>query len=186
MGQKIGWLLLVSYTLIHLGFYGSFVIDPIGLLTFDGEPLLVALFYLMALFPLFFLMVSLSGPKPYQTQTILLHALGFMVGAFALLPIVSFEKKPFPTLARRIRLVLTGCALAAFALLTYGIVMGSLSMCSEMFYSDSLIHIMTIDFFILYAMSVVVAKKRFKRWPIAFIPVVGAFGLLSFSNEEIS
>ncbi len=183
MKAKIIWSLLVIYTLIHLIWFYSMSVNLRTLLTFQGEPLAVGVFNLMGLFPVVFVTFLFCEPHKPSRPRIVSHLLGFMVGAFALLPVVSFEKQRPRHPGSLFRVLLLTLASVALALLIWMFVQGSISSYLNLFQSDSFIHIMTIDWIILYIMSVIVSKKRFKTWPLALIPVAGALLMLAIERS---
>jgi hypothetical protein len=177
------WILLVIYSALHLLTNGRFSVDIAGLVTFTEEPYAVALFNLMGVFPLFFLLEAIAFG--HKGKTIGLHALGFAFGAFALLPLTRdrHERIRITPVIRSIAAVGT---LVAGGLVAYAFRFGSWTAFWTLFMSDSLIHIMTIDFIALYWLSIRNTYRLFGFWPVACLPVIGPLALLTFSKGDIS
>ena len=183
MTRTFVWILLVIYSVTHLLTNGHFSVDIVGLFTFTEEPYAVALFNLMGVFPLFFLLQAIASGQ--KGKTIGLHALGFAFGAFALLPLTRdrHERMRITPVIRSIAAVAT---LVAGGLLFYAFRFGSWANFRTLFLSDSLIHIMTIDFIALYWLSLGNTYRLFRFWPFACLPVIGPLALLTFSKGDIS
>jgi hypothetical protein len=52
------------------------------------------------------------------------------------------------------------------------------------FFQDAMVGIMTVDFFILYLWTMVLAKSRYQAWWLSLIPMIG-FGLLILFEDKL-
>lgn len=158
------WLILyiifVLYTLISMFFGRSVTIDFYALFMLEGDPLLVATFNMLGIFPIFYILYGLSfGKQKWYVYT--LFALGFMMGAFAIMPalmLMNRDKKHVSTW-KRTPLILIPLILVLISMI--GILFGDLSAYGSLFLSDQFVHIMTIDFFVLLLLPYADGANKF-------------------------
>jgi hypothetical protein len=186
---KLAWSVLLVYSVFHLlfSYQNAGVFENI--IRMEGNLLILAVFNLMGLFPLAFLLYFLKYEKlPFSKNRIAGLILSFMTGAFALYPVcfnLSSEKhrknnKKLNTLLYYSTIIF---GFSSLILLIMGIFFGNFNHYIEMFSNDSLIHIMTLDFILLYALSIYVLKVKHFNVYYAMIPVFG-FYLALFLHEK--
>lgn len=176
-GLAVLYLLLIIYSLFHLitNFSDGGMLQ--GLIQNEGDPYLIMVFNLLGLFPLAFILYGLKYLKMSKFDWTFL-GLGFMLGGFMLtVPFLKSELKPKPVSKKTHVVALVGMILSIL-IIGYGVILGDFNAYLDAFNSDSFVHIMTIDFFFLYGLSVYLASKSLKPWGIAFIPVIGFYYLL--------
>lgn len=152
----------------------------IRLLTGDWageEPLVVALFNLMGVWP--FAMLALLGRRLGGWPPLWPFAFGsFALGAFSLLPGLVIAGAPGESsgwqrwLAHPVWKGLLG--LAALGLVLGGVVLGDPSRFFEIWRTDQFVHIMALDFLTLWIVSVVIAWEDGGPWQVALVPLFGA------------
>jgi hypothetical protein len=172
------------------------------------NPLIVAEFNLMGILPLgYWCLLLIDGHRQKslgQKISAWPFALLMMaVGAFALLPYLALRRplqgdEPIPTpLGWSLHLwnsVWTGriLSLGVIGLLGYGILNGDWLGFVAAWQTNRFIHVMTLDFLLLYSLFPwVIAEDRIGRhetsgwpsWAVSWIPLLGAFGYLSFRPE---
>jgi hypothetical protein len=186
---KLAWSVLLVYSVFHLlfayqdaGVFGNII-------RMEGNFLILSIFNLMGLFPIAFLFYFLKYEKlPFSKARIATLILSFMTGAFALYPLcfnLNNEKhlKNDNRLNKLLNYSTIIFGLVSLVLIMGGLFLGSFSNYFEMFSNDSLIHIMTLDFILLYVLSIYILKVKNLKYQYAFIPVFG-FYLAIFIHEN--
>ncbi|MEZ4317785.1 MAG: hypothetical protein R3F61_09785 [Myxococcota bacterium] len=142
------------------------------------EPLVVALFQLMGVWPL--ALAALLAPWLRREPVPLWpFALGSMaLGAFSLLPGLALGGTPVPPARWQQRLgsrvVAGGIAVPALVLFGWGVVAGSPSAFAAIWRTEQFVHVMALDFLTLWAVSIGVARHQGGPWALTFVPVLGA------------
>ncbi|GAB4143578.1 MAG: hypothetical protein Fur0046_20710 [Cyanobacteria bacterium J069] len=162
----------------------------------DGiNPLVIALFNLMGIWPLIYSAVLYADERGQQVRAFPFAAGSFAVGAFALLPYLALRKSN-PTfvgekswLIRVMDSVWTGrvLALGAIALLGYGLTQGDWADFIHQWQTSKFIHVMSLDFCLLCALFPVLLRDDLARhnlsdrwfWAIALVPLLGPLVYLS-------
>ena len=142
------YVLFVSYSLFSMTAQRNVTLDFISLFTFQGDLLLVMVFNMLGVFPLYYLLVALR----YEKQKIfvyVLFSLGFMFGAFAILPGLMLLKGKRQPLTRKKQGLLILLAFILLIMLFIGVIFGDLSMYFQLFLNDQFVHIMSIDLLVL-------------------------------------
>jgi hypothetical protein len=164
------------------------------------NPLIIALFNLMGIWPLIYLPLMLADGQEQKIAAWPFAMASFMVGAFAILPYLAFRSghptdHASPQRARNwldrgmtSRWYGLGIALAAVTLLTYGLLVGNWSEFIHQWQTSRFIHVMSLDFCLLWLLFPVLWRADLKRWSgaqarytwgLVLVPVVGAALCLS-------
>lgn len=195
------WLLFISY---------SFFLAPVDgnegylteFLTLNApDPLLLAVFSLLGVYPAVFSILLLENDK--ATIPAWPFALGsFLLGAFSLLPYFIFHKDRKGVQRNRtsVRLqAIVNSSSLQLALLTitiflmvYGLFFGSLETYSQAFYESRLVHVMTIDFLVLTCLAVLgIYHHAFYKNPhlsskcwLGMVPIIGPLLYLYISKQQ--
>jgi hypothetical protein len=170
------WLLLVIYTGIYLVLFTSNSELLSLLLQGQADGFSASFFNLMGLVPLVFLF-DYSMYFHAKKKEIIPFLFGFLGGAYAIL--LGYKNQ---WLHRRHRSSIYQVLLGLFILVTtWVIISGILQITNSpyftMFFSDSLVGIMTVDFLVLYIFSVYRAKQLSRAWYWSLLPIIG-FGLV--------
>lgn len=141
------------------------------------EPAVIALFNLMGVWP-FALAAQLAPWLRRRPVPLWPFAIGSMfLGAFVLLPGIAIGGTPVPAASWQRWLAkpawLAVLALATFALVAYGAT-GSAAGFAHAFRTEQFVHVMTLDFVSLWALSILVARERGGPWAITAVPVLGS------------
>ncbi|MFD1019991.1 hypothetical protein [Thalassobacillus hwangdonensis] len=170
------------------------------LLSMDSpDPLLLAVFSLLGVFPMLYASLLLrmdNGAVPAWPFV----AGSFFLGAFALLPyyiIASDQPKRTLRTPSWLLTIITSSVflglltLAVLALVGYGVTTESFVVYQEAFQTSQFVHIMTIDFFVLYLLSIYGAYfhvqqsgQRAASPFLAIIPILGLIGYLFLQNRK--
>ena len=153
------------------------------------NPMLVAVFYIMGIFPFVYAAFILFENKPEQVSPYPFFLGSMGLGAFVLLPYLALRKpdgtwdgqKNLLQKALDSRLMAISTSIALIVLLVWGITQGDLSDYASQWQTTQFIHVMTIDFFLLCLLFPAVLKDDFQRRgvegglkAIAYIPLFGA------------
>lgn len=200
----------ISFWLLWLGFIAyAFLFAPpdspdtlpliqnLSTGNWDGiNPFVIALFNIMGVLPMLYACLLLIDGRGQKTRAFPFVIGSFLVGAFALLPYLAL-RQPHPSFQGEptglIRLVdsrWTGraIALAALALLTYGITQGNWADFVQQWQTSRFIHVMSLDFCLLCLLVPVLLKDDMERrglkdnglfWAIALTPLLGPLAYLS-------
>jgi len=137
----------------------------------------------MGLVPIYFLLdAALDQDRPLVSWIPL--GLSFGLGAYATL--WGYQrltgKRLKSTLIKKI--ILSLLLIASAWLWLNAIIYSNPSVYFSHFFQDAMVGIMTVDFFILYVWSIVLAKSRYQAWWLALIPMIG-FGLLILFEDKL-
>lgn len=180
------WLALIGYA-VFLAPGGD--VDPVMSKIFSGQlgeidPLVLAVFNSLGIFPAVFLTLLLLNDRQRWPAWPAAVA-SFGIGAFALLPYFAFGAKPpqkklrtpkwlVRALSSRVWLFVL-IALWAGNLLT--LLQGfSLLAYREAFFASSLVSVMTVDFFVLWGLSVYTVYRFYpeaRNLALSWIPIIG-------------
>lgn len=138
----------VTYSLVSLAFNREVTLDFMSLFTFQGDLLLVMVFNMLGVFPIYYILVASTYEKQ-KAYVYVLYGLSFMFGAFATIPALLLTKgsqKPLSTFQKRGFILLP---IMLLLMTIIGILFGDMNDYYQLFLNDQFVHIMTIDFFIL-------------------------------------
>ena len=169
------WLTLVLYTIFYLGFFGgqSSLLNEI--LSGSADIFASSFFNLMGLVPLYFLIDYLFFFQRTK-MGIFPFIFGFLGGAFSIL--LGYRQTIFAKskMAYWMKILIGVLIVLTTFIIIQGFYLGKPELYFSVYFADSLVGIMTVDFLILYVWSVYLAKQRFHHWYIAFVPMIG-YGL---------
>ncbi|MGB0202889.1 MAG: hypothetical protein ACPF9R_01910 [Acholeplasmataceae bacterium] len=138
----------VIYSIVSLAFNRPVTLDFMTLFTFQGDMLLVMVFNMLGVFPVYYILVASTYEKQ-KTYVYGLYGLSFMFGAFATIPALLLTKgsqKPLSKFQKRGFIVLP---IMLLLMTIVGILFGNIRDYYQFFLNDQFVHIMTIDFIIL-------------------------------------
>lgn len=196
------WLLFIVY---------AFFLAPIEnggmnylkrIITMDSpDPLLVAVFSMLGVWPMVFGILLLSKDK--GTIPAWPFVLGsFVLGAFALFPyfIFHYEKRNRTNrTSQKLYHTITNSSFAltllviSILLLLYGLVYGSFSEYQQAFWESRFVHTMTIDFIMLTLLSLLgISHHAYYQndhslkgyWPLGFIPLLGPLFYIMIAGKR--
>ncbi|MCA0971108.1 hypothetical protein LCM20_10940 [Halobacillus litoralis] len=165
----------------------------------DPDPLLLMVFSLLGVYPMAFALILLGEDD--SALPVWPFVIGsFGLGAFALMPYFFLSRgdrkrnvRTPKSVQNLIQSTLFKALLfaGAIALFVYGFSQGDASLYARAFQSSQFVHVMTVDFFVLTALSVfVIFWKEGKRervnqrhW-MGIIPVIGLLAYLLLRKEE--
>ncbi len=204
------WLKFIGFDLLWLGFigYAFWLAPPNQPETFSliqnlstGQwaginPLIIALFNLMGIWPLVYTCVLLVDGRGQNLAAWIFVAVSFAVGAFAILPYLALRRSPAPFTGpvnwllkiTESRWMGVAIGLGAIALLSYGLFNGDWSDFWQQWQTSRFIHVMSLDFCLLSLLFPVLlpddlARRGMSRqglWlAIACIPLLGPILYLS-------
>lgn len=170
----ITYIVFVIYTLIHLLFF--FGDRNLFFLIFDhtANPMILMVFYLVALFSLSYLMVSMTYFK-LELKDYVPLILGMFLGGYSIAPVmislvdVKKQSKRFIKITSIILMIVT------IFILVFGFTFGDFNNYVDAFLHDSFVHILTLDFIFLTVTSIFTLKPLTKHYYVGAIPI---FGLL--------
>jgi hypothetical protein len=160
------------------------------------NPLIVALFNLMGVFPLIYSCMVFIDGRGQKIPAWIFTSLSFGVGAFALLPYLAL-REPNPDFVGKkngfLKLLdsrITGIALSigAIVLVSYGLQGGNWGDFFQQWQTDRFIHVMSLDFCLLCLLFPALlgddmAKRGMKNpilfWFVTLIPLFGPLAYLS-------
>jgi hypothetical protein len=203
MNPRIGFLALwLGFILYAFGFAPPAQSDTFDLIQNlatgqwqDINPLIVALFNLMGLWPMIYACLVLVDGRGQTIPAWPFSLASFGVGAFALLPYLGL-RRPNPSFvgekSRLLSLVesrWTGGAIAlgTISLLLYGLFQGDWAAFSQQWQTSRFIHVMSLDFVLLCLLfpALIADDKARRGWgdrPLlwAWTPLLGAIAYLCF------
>lgn len=161
------------------------------------NPLIIALFNLMGIWPLIYGCVLLVDGREQKLPAWPFALASFALGAFALLPYLAWRqphsqftpKKNFLIKLADNRLLGAIAFLGALVLLIYGIIAGDWGDFVVQWQTSRFIHVMSLDFCLLWLLFPLLlgddmARRGLKDawifWVVALIPILGAAGYLAF------
>jgi hypothetical protein len=182
--SRIIWLALVTYTLLYLFFFGFQSPLLTQLINGEADMFSSSFFNVMGIVPIIFLMYAFLNQSKRKWQW-LPYAFGFFAGAYSVLfgQVSQIQKQSSIRLIRTLLLVLSILGLTWFYI--NGWFFGRPSAYFELFFEDALVGIMTIDFLVLYAWSILLAKHHYQAWYWAWIPMIGFAGLMLIARVRI-
>ncbi|MEN0064747.1 MAG: hypothetical protein AAGA48_21560 [Myxococcota bacterium] len=144
------------------------------------EPWVVVIFNLLGVWPL--VMASLLAPwlrrRPIGLWPFVAGSMA--LGAFILIPglVIGGKPQPVATWQRFLRhpAFRGALALGTMAMVAGAIALGDPEEYARIFARDQFVHVMSLDFAVLYLTSVVVAREQGGSWGWALLPLLG--GLL--------
>lgn len=161
------WVFLVGYGLIYSLFFNPGSTFLADLFSGNADPLAFMVFNLLGMIPLAFLLYF----RQYYTlkwfhYLFLLGSFGF--GGFATGAIFIWmpEEKPVQENQR----VLIAGLVITMAVIIYGLFFGSLSAYAEAFRNDAFVHVMTVDFFVLWIFYLALPKLKGGVIQLFFVP----------------
>ncbi|NJN85730.1 MAG: DUF2834 domain-containing protein [Leptolyngbyaceae cyanobacterium SL_7_1] len=207
----------IGFWLLWIGFiaYASLLAPPndpdtIDLITelstgrWDGiNPLVIALFNIMGVFPMIYSSVLLLDGRGQKTPAWIFVVGSFAVGAFAILPYLAL-RRPNPTFVGEKNWLLkwldsrwNGIALTlgSIGLLVYGLTAGNWADFVQQWQSSRFIHVMSLDFCLLCLLfPTLLPNDRQRRglhqrdllWVISCVPLVGAALYLALRPSILS
>ncbi len=191
------WFALISYALFVAP--GGDV-DPVMTQIFSGQladidPLVLAVFSSLGIFPAVFLtLLLLNDRQRWPAWPFALASFG--IGAFALLPYFAFGAEPplkeLRTPKWLVRFLSSRIWLGALMALWLGnlltLLQGfSLAAYWEAFFASSLVSVMTVDWFVLWGLSVYTVNRFYPdatNKTLAWIPILGPV-LVLFTNQTL-
>jgi hypothetical protein len=194
------WLVLICYA-VFLAPSGEST-DPVFSRVLAGDwdgidPLVLAVFNSLGLFPLVFLTILLLHDRQ-KWPAWPFALLSFGIGAFSLLPYFAFGDRPSAkrtkvrTPRRLMRFLSSRFWLIVLMAIWLGILLPllqgfSLEGYQDAFSASRLVSIMTVDWFVLWGLSVYATHRYFpeaKRKGLAWIPILGPV-LVMWSNKKV-
>lgn len=164
----------------------------------DINPLIVALFNIMGIWPLIYAAVMLFEGPDQKFSPEPFSAASFAIGAFAILPYLALRHASGKVTATSLRKILDArwlgpaIGMGTIGLLIYGYTQGNWSDFRQTWQTQRFIHIMSLDFLMLSALFPILAKDDLHRragqswlWWITFVPLVGAIVYLSLRPPMI-
>jgi hypothetical protein len=177
------WLVLVIYTFIY-GFSFGFSSELLPqLLQGQADGFSTFFFNWMGLVPIYFLLdASLDENRPLVSWIPL--GLGFGLGAYSAL--WGYHRLTGKRLTSTFikKMILLLLLIASGWLWIDAMINTNPSNYFSQFFQDAMVGIMTVDFFILYLWTLVLAKSRYQAWWLALIPMIG-FGLLILFEDKL-
>jgi hypothetical protein len=169
------WALLLGYALVFIMFIGSNTGVFTDLIMHRADPFLMALFYLVFIFSIaFIVLIWHTEEKPsLKRQLGLIGSLFF--GAFAIMPVYEDHGQDVLRKSPYMRITVIALGIISLGLILFGFIFGDIALFLELWIEDGFLHIMTVDFITLYIFSIWIAKNYSKYWQVAFIPVVGFY-----------
>lgn len=195
------WLLLIGYAafLAPSGESPDPVFSRILEGSFGGiDPLVLATFNSLGLFPLVFLTILLLHDRGrWPAWPFALLSLG--TGAFSLLPYFTFGDKPSKSRTKNrtphwlVRFLSSRFWLIVLMLMWAGnsltLLQGfSLTAYREAFFDSGLVSVMTVDWFVLWGLSVYATYRFFpdaKRKALAWIPILGPVLVMWMNKNKL-
>jgi hypothetical protein len=156
------------------------------------NPLIVALFNIMGIFPLIYLCVLLFDGRSQRIRAWPFVTASFAVGAFALLPYLALREPNQAFVGKKniwlnvldSRWIGVGIAIAATGLVGYGLTQGNWADFAYQWQTSRFIHVMSLDFCLLCILFSTVLEDDMQRrrlgndrllyWVVSLIPLLGA------------
>ena len=193
------WLLLIGYAVYIAP--GTGANNPIFPELFNGnigdiDPLVFAVFNSLGIFPMVFLTILLLNDKQ-RWPAWPFALLSFGIGAFALLPYYAFGIRPSDKKLRTprwlVRFLRSRFWLIALIIMWVGnwltLLQGfSFADYVDYFFASSLVSVMTVDWFVLYALSIYTVHRFYpdaRSKGLAWVPIIGPV-LVLFMNRNLT
>jgi hypothetical protein len=169
----------------------------------DVNPLIFSIFNLMGIWPLLYIMILVFEANNQKMPVWPFLILSFFAGGFIFLIYFSY-REPSPVFSgklsrsmkladKKINAILIG--LIGIVLLLYGIVYGDFSNYLTQFWSNSLVHIMSLDFLLVIFLFPVILKDDMKRRGIyspskyflySILPLIGPIIYIFLRSEQLN
>jgi hypothetical protein len=164
------------------------------------NPLTIALFNLMGLWPMIYAAVMLFDGSDQKFKPGFFNAASFAVGAFAILPYLGLRQpsENVTVMATPLlkfldnRWLVVAIGLGAIGLLSYGFTQGNWPDFVHSWLTQRFIHVMSLDFLMLSSLFPILAKEDLSRrggepwlWWLSFLPLVGAIVYLYLRPRQI-
>ncbi len=164
----IAWLFLIAYGLIYSIFFNPGSTFLADLFTGSADPLAFMVFNLLGMIPLAFFVFFWQYYELKWFHYLFLAG-GFVFGGFATGALFVFmpEAKPVP---KRQTNVLVAGLIITLAVIIYGLFFGSLDAYIQAFETDTFVHVMTIDFFVLFIFYLALPKLNKGVIQLFFVP----------------
>ncbi|MGA0875782.1 MAG: hypothetical protein ACO3QN_02180 [Bacilli bacterium] len=176
------WLVLVIYTIIYSLFFGrEGTLLPL-MIQGTADPFAQNFFNLMGLVPGYFLLDFLLNIQKNKFN-FLPFIFGFFGGAYAILLGYMKHQPKVKPLKRWHKMLLVILMMSTLTVMILGFLNGQPQVYLEAFFTDPMVGIMLIDFFVLYTWSIIRAYQRYHYWYVSFIPMVG-FGMLMLGSDR--
>ncbi|MCW2276901.1 DUF2834 domain-containing protein [Heliophilum fasciatum] len=189
----LAWVALIGYAVWLAPSQGNefqLVVDLLTLRWDDYNPLVIAVFQSLGLFPLMLAAVVLFDRREQDVPAWPFVALSFVLGGFALLPYFVLRQEGYTFLGKRrgwvrwldSRILGALTLVAAAVLSVYGLIWGDWSAYLTEFRQNGLVHIMSIDFFVLqFLFALTLSDDMMRRgywngatyWMACLLPFVG-------------
>ena len=198
------WLALVVYSVIFTvekvksSSFDAFqqdldLIIKMSVLEWDGiNPVIIAIFFIMGIFPLVYGAFILFDSKEQRVSPVPFFATSFGLGAFALLPYFALrqpdtkwdKQKSWLLKVFDSRMMAIICSVSILAFIVWGIINGDWTDYIAQWHSSQFVHVMTIDFCILSILvPTAILKDDMERrgvenkklfWVISSVPIFGS------------
>ncbi len=167
------WIVLIILTVVTV-FIGSFSWERIiQTVMFEEDPALSIMFLFMGIFPFIFIYSTWLFQVSLTPSDWLNMWLGFVVGSFAVVPVLSrmqqFQRRSFAY----DRTMWTALILFTGLLFISGLIKGNMVYLINLLFVDSFVTIMTFDFLVFYGASIILAFRTSYRPWWSLIPLVG-------------
>lgn len=164
------------------------------------NPLIIALFNLMGLWPMIYAAVMLFDGSDQKFPPGFFNAASFAVGAFAILPYLGLRQPNKTVIVTATpllkfldnRWLVVAIGIGSIGLLSYGCIQGNWSNFVHSWQTQRFIHVMTLDFLMLSALFPVLVKDDLRRrggqswlWGLSFIPLLGAIAYLYLRPRQV-
>jgi hypothetical protein len=164
------------------------------------NPLVIALFNLMGLWPMIYAAVMLFDGSVQKFKPGFFNAASFAVGAFAILPYLGLRQPNKTVIVRATpllkfldnRLLAVAIGMGAIGLLFYGFGQGNWPDFVHSWQTQRFIHVMSLDFLMLSALFPVLVKDDLSRrvgqpwlWGLSCVPMVGSIAYLYLRPRQV-
>ncbi|MFH5882497.1 hypothetical protein [Liberiplasma polymorphum] len=169
------WALLIGYAFVFIMFIGKNTGVFTSIIRHEADPFLMMLFYLVGIFTIgFILLVWHTEERPKLNRMIGLF-LSLFFGAFALMPVYEDHGQDILRKSPIAKIFVILSMVISIGLVIYGFGFGSFKVFSDSWLKDGFLHIMTVNFLILYVFSIVIAKNYTQKWQVTFVPILGFY-----------
>lgn len=144
----IFYIIFIIYTVFVLSIFNGTTLDLSKLFLFEGDWLLIMIFNSLGILPIYYILF-LSKFKKQKWYVYVLFVLGFMFGAFAIVPGLLLLKREKNNSSKIKQILFIILPIILILMLFSGLVFGNLSYYFDLFLSDSFVNIMTIDYIFL-------------------------------------